>query len=134
METNKGEPLINCRKHRDVIKTGRGSLARDKHGGYLILEESIEHPDAGLSFWTTVHAVTGMKAASTYHRLRSGTWEPASRCKGRNPSGRTARIRIPKRDAGAEQPVVVMNSRNGEGSKGLCYLAPDMDQPGGKNP
>ena len=36
METNKSEPLIKCRKHRDVIKTGRESLARDKSGGNLI--------------------------------------------------------------------------------------------------
>lgn len=46
-KTNKGEPLINYRKRRNVIKTGRESLARDKSGGNLF----------------TVQAVTGMEAA-----------------------------------------------------------------------
>jgi hypothetical protein len=31
---------------------------------------------------------------------------------------------------GAEQPVVVMNSRNGEGAKGLCRLSLLVGQPG----
>ena len=47
METNTSEPLRKCRKRKDVIKTGRGSLARDKPGGNLF----------------TVQAVAGMKAA-----------------------------------------------------------------------
>lgn len=47
METNTSEPLITCRKRRNVIKTERWSLARDKSGGNLF----------------TVQAVTGMKAA-----------------------------------------------------------------------
>jgi hypothetical protein len=47
METNTSEPLIKCRKRRDVIKTGRRSLARDKSGRNLF----------------TVQMVTGMKAA-----------------------------------------------------------------------
>lgn len=47
METNTSEPLIRCRKRRDVIKTGRESLARDKSGGNLF----------------TVQMVAGMEAA-----------------------------------------------------------------------
>jgi hypothetical protein len=47
METNTSDSLIKCRKHRDVIKTGRESLARDKSGGYLL----------------TVQTVTGMEVA-----------------------------------------------------------------------
>jgi hypothetical protein len=47
METNTSEPLIKCRKRRDVIKTRGESLIWDKSGGYLL----------------TVQAVTGMKAA-----------------------------------------------------------------------
>ena len=134
METNKSESLITCRKRRNAIKTGRESLARDKHGGYLIREESIKNPKVGLSFPITVHAVTGMEATSTYHRLRSGTWEPACRWKGRKPSGRTARFRVPMRHAGTEQPVVVVKPLNRGGAKGLCYPASHMDQPEGKNP
>jgi hypothetical protein len=47
METNIREPLITCRKRRDVIKTGGLSLTRDKSGGNLF----------------TVQVVAGMKAA-----------------------------------------------------------------------
>jgi hypothetical protein len=41
METNTSEPLINCRKRRDVIKTGRVSLARDKPGGNLFTDQAV---------------------------------------------------------------------------------------------
>jgi hypothetical protein len=47
METNTSEPLIRCRKRRDVIKTRGESLTWDKSGGNLF----------------TVQAVAGMKAA-----------------------------------------------------------------------
>jgi hypothetical protein len=47
METNTSEPLIKCRKCRDVIKTGGVLLTRDEPGGNLL----------------TVQAVAGMKAA-----------------------------------------------------------------------
>jgi hypothetical protein len=46
-ETNTSEPLITCRKRRNVVKTGGESLTREKSGGYL----------------STVQAATGMKAA-----------------------------------------------------------------------
>ena len=41
METNTSEPLIKCRKRRDVIKTGRESLARDKSGGNLFTVQAV---------------------------------------------------------------------------------------------
>jgi hypothetical protein len=47
METNTSEPLTKCRNSKDVIKTGRALLARDKSGGYLL----------------TAQVVTGMEAA-----------------------------------------------------------------------
>ena len=47
METNTSEPLIKCRKRRDVIKTRGESLTWDEPGGYLL----------------TVQVVAGMKAA-----------------------------------------------------------------------
>ena len=52
-ELNTSEPLITCRKRRDVTETGGESLTRDKSGGDLL----------------TGQAVTGMKAAGTRHRL-----------------------------------------------------------------
>ena len=47
MEMNTSEPLIKCRKRRDVIKTRGESLTWDKPGGNLF----------------TVQAVAGMEAA-----------------------------------------------------------------------
>ena len=47
MEMNTSEPLIKCRKRRDVIKTRGESLTWDESGGNLF----------------TVQTVTGMKAA-----------------------------------------------------------------------
>ena len=47
METNTSEPLMKCRKRRDVIKTRGESLTWDKSGGNLF----------------TVQVVAGMKAA-----------------------------------------------------------------------
>jgi hypothetical protein len=40
------------------------------------------------------------------------------------------RVRVPMQGTGAEQLVVVMNSRNGEGAKGLCRLFLLVGQPG----
>jgi len=47
MEMNVSEPLLNCRKCRDVVKTEGLSLTRDKSGGHLF----------------TVQSATGMKKA-----------------------------------------------------------------------
>ena len=63
METNKTEPLLKCRKYKDVIKTGVGPLSRDKSGGCLIQEESLKNPNVGLSFRITVQTVAGMQEA-----------------------------------------------------------------------
>jgi len=40
------------------------------------------------------------------------------------------RVRVPMQGTGAEQPVVAMNSRNGEGAKGLYHLFLLAGQPG----
>ena len=53
LELNNREPLITCRKRKDVTKTGGESLTRDKLGGDLL----------------TGQAVAGMEAAGTGHRL-----------------------------------------------------------------
>jgi hypothetical protein len=47
METNISEPLITCRKSRDVIETGFAFLTWDESGGNLL----------------TVQMVTGIEAA-----------------------------------------------------------------------
>ena len=77
--------------------------------------------------------VTGMEAASTLYRLQTGTWEPASGCKGRNLGGGNARMTVPMPDAGAEQSAVVMKHRNRRGAKGLCQTVLFYGQPEGKS-
>ena len=39
-KANESEPLMICRKQRDVLKTGLRSLARDKVGGCLFTARS----------------------------------------------------------------------------------------------
>lgn len=128
METNTSEPLTNCRKRKDVIKTGRRSLALDESGGAIFCA-GAHHPHGrpAIPFQT----VTGMKAASTRHRLQSGTWEAAFGCKGRSPSGGNARTTVPMPDAVAEQSVVVVKHRKGCGAKGLCHTVLSGGQPKG---
>ena len=46
-ETSESEPPMTCRKRRDDVKTGGGSLTRDKSGGNLL----------------TAQAASGMKVA-----------------------------------------------------------------------
>ncbi|MHB1492076.1 MAG: hypothetical protein ACYCR7_00880 [Thermoplasmataceae archaeon] len=97
---------MNCRKHKNAIKTGKAALAREEYGRYDFLIEyikcSIEDFLLSEANLLTVQTVTGIKVAPTHHGLRYGTWEPVFRCKGRNPSERIVRIRIPKRNTGAE--------------------------------
>ncbi len=59
-ELNASEPLLTCRKLKDVIKTGIGLLSRDESGGSLQIGQMV----------------TGTKAAGPRHRLWCGTWEP----------------------------------------------------------
>lgn len=40
MEMNASEPLLKCRKRRDVVKTGGSSLSRDKSEGHLFTAQS----------------------------------------------------------------------------------------------
>ena len=46
METNTSEPLIKCRKRRNVIKTRGVSLTWDKSGGYLITDRMVTGMEA----------------------------------------------------------------------------------------
>ena len=133
METNKSEPLINCRKRRNAIKTGEESLTRDESGGAQA--DFIESPGVGIQsgHLFTVQAVTGMEEASTLHRLCTRTWEPVRGCKGANPSRRTARNGSPMPFTGAEQSVVVVKSICVDGAKGLYYPVILSGQPRGRN-
>ena len=46
METNTSEPLIKCRKRREVIKTRRESLTWDKSGGNLFTDQAVTGMEA----------------------------------------------------------------------------------------
>jgi hypothetical protein len=45
-ETNTREPLIRCRKRRDVIETRGVSLTWDKPGGYLFTGQAVAGMEA----------------------------------------------------------------------------------------
>ena len=131
METNTSEPPTNCRNSRDVIRTGRVSLAPDESGGHYAFSAEYRY-SAGRDLLTD-RTVTGMEAASTLYRLQTGTWEPACICKGRNPSGGNARMTVPMMHAGTEQSVVVLKHCNWCGAKGLCQTVLLDCQPEGRS-
>ncbi len=62
VESNVSEPLRTCRKRRDDVKTGGGSLLREESGGHLV----------------TGQMASGMKAARRRSRLLWRTWEPVT--------------------------------------------------------
>lgn len=113
-KTNVSEPLLTCRKRRDVIETGVQSLPRDK--------------------------VRGMPADCSGGDRHKGGVSPAQACmrnvgtcdldaQGRPPSGRPARGRVPMRGAGADRLVVAMKPGNAGGAKGPDDLAEGAGQP-----
>jgi hypothetical protein len=50
------------------------------------------------------------------------------RCQGRSTSGEDREARVPKRSAGADRPVVVLNARNGAGAKGSDQVGGSLTQ------
>lgn len=113
-KTNESEPLMKCRKRMNVIETGLQSLAQDKLGGHLF----------------TVQAMTGMKGGvspSAGSCAERGNLSP--RCKGKSPSGRPMRRKVPMRGEGADRPVVVMKPSNVGGARGPACSAKDIGQP-----
>lgn len=98
------EPLMNCRKHKDAIETKLQSLAWDRVWGATCL----------LPRWWP--AERRREPGLGFHVERGNL---ALRCQGRSSRGSTSRARVPKRSAGADQPVVVTKSGNADGAKGL---------------
>lgn len=133
METNKGELLIKCRKCEDVIKTGRGQLARDRHGGVDVMDKAS---CCGSSHQEPAYRPCGDRYGGGVNISQAlignlGTCMPMQR---EESKWKNHEDQKPKRHSGAERPVVVMNLLNGRGAKGLCYPALITDQPEGKNP
>ena len=73
------EPLMNCRKRSDDIKTGVQLLPWEEPGGYLF----------------TALVVSGTKVARARFRLQCGTWERLARY-GRPRVGAAGEREIPK--------------------------------------
>jgi len=48
-ETNTSEPLITCRKRREVVKTRGESLTWDKPGGYLLYCPGGDRHEGGVN-------------------------------------------------------------------------------------
>jgi len=108
------EPLIMCRKRRDVIETRLLLLARDEARGAPVYCPSGDRHQGGAS------SATGSCA-------ERGNLSP--RCKGKSPSGRPARRKVPMRGEGADWLVVAMKPGNAGGAKGPTYSALAAGQP-----
>ena len=113
-KTNVSEPLMTCRKLRDVAETRLLSLVWDKARRVPADWPSGDRHEGGVS------PARGSCAE------RGNLW---LRCQGRPPSGRPARSRVPMRSAGADGFVVVMKPGNAGGAKGPDFPAEDDGQP-----
>lgn len=111
---NASEPLVKCRKRRDVAETRLQSLAWDEARRVPADWPSGDrHKD-------------GMRPARG-SCVERGNLE--LRCQGRPPSGRPVRSRVPKRSTGADGSVVVLKPDNAGGVKGPGSPAEDGGQP-----
>ena len=113
-QTNASEPLLTCRKPRDVAKT-RLQL--------LVWDEARRKPadwPSGDRHEDGVRPARGSCA-------ERGNLSP--RCQGRPPRGRPLRSRVPMRGAGADGFVVPSKPGNAGGGKGPDTPAEEAGQP-----
>jgi hypothetical protein len=90
-ETSASEPLMKCRKRIDDVETGGRSLTREESGGCPdYCPDGIRH-EGGV----TLHLAFARNV---------GTCRPDA--KGEIQAVVPARMRVPRRGTGAEQPVV----------------------------
>lgn len=111
-KANVSEPLMNCRKRSDDIKTRVPLLPWDKPGGDLL----------------TALVVSGTEVARARFRLQHETWESLApmrmvRCwtgrrKGEPQAAVTVRGRVLMRGREADRPVVAVMPGNAGGVKG----------------
>src|SRR5215212_1550476 len=113
-QTNASEPLLTCRKRRDVAKTRLQLLACDKARRKPADWPSGDRHEDG------VRPARGSCA-------EPGTLSP--RCQGRPPRGRPLRSRVPMRGAGADGFVVPSKPGNAGGGKGPDTPAEEAGQP-----
>jgi retron-type reverse transcriptase len=113
-KTNASEPLLTCRKRRDVAKTRLQLLACDKARRKPADWPSGDRHEDG------VRPARGSCA-------ERGNLLP--RCEGRPPRGRPPRSRVPMRGAGADGFVVPSKPGNAGGGKGPDTPADETGQP-----
>jgi hypothetical protein len=90
-ETSVSEPLRTCRKRIDDVETGEMSLTRDESGGRPdCCPDGIRHAGGVKLSWALARNV----GTCVPMRREKSKWEAPMR------------MRVPKRGAGAEQPVV----------------------------
>src|SRR3954463_2747769 len=113
-QTNVSEPLLTCRKRRDVAKTRLPLLACDKARRKLADWPSGDRHEDG------VRPTRGSC-------VERGNLSP--RCQGRPPRGRPLRSRVPMRGTGADGFVVPSKPGNAGGGKGPDTPAEETGQP-----
>jgi len=113
-QTNASEPLLTCRKRRDVAKTRLQLLACDKARRKPADWPSGDRHEDG------VRPARGSCA-------ERGNLSP--RCEGRPPSGRPTRSRVPMRGEGTDGFVVPSRPGNAGGGKGPDTPAEEAGQP-----
>ena len=122
-KANASEPLLNCRKRSDGIKTGVQLLPREESGGYL----------------STALVVSGTKVARARFRLRCGTWERLAPIllagcwtgwrEGEPQAAETVRGGVPTRGRRADHLVVAVMPGNAGGAKEMGCPGSFVDQP-----
>ena len=113
-KTNASEPLMTCRKRRNVAETRLQSL---------VWEEARRVP---------ADCPNGDRHEGGVRPARGSCAERGNllpRCQGRPPSGRPTRSRVPMRGAGTDGFVVVMKLGNASGAKGPDSPAEGAGQP-----
>ena len=113
-KTNASEPLMRCRKIRDVVETMLQLLAWE-----VVRKVPADCP-SGVRHKDGVIPVRAPVRNMGTCRLDA---------KGEASSGRTARARVPKRGEGADGLVVVGKPGNAGGAKEPNFPAEDMGQP-----
>src|ERR1700722_18802587 len=102
-----------CRKTLNRHRNQADLAAWDKSSGSLLIG------------WT-VPADKRREPGSGFHAEHGNL---ALRCKGSDPSGDPARVRVPRRSAGADRFVVAKKPGNSGGAKGSGRPVSDVDQP-----
>ena len=113
-KANASEPLMTCRKRRDVVETRVQSLPWDRAWGTPVSCPGGGRHEGG---------------ASPVQALVRNVGTCRSDAKGEPASEGPTRGRVPMRSGGADQPVVAASSRNGQGAKGLNCSADEVNQP-----